>query len=97
MFGNRLRGTLLIGSTLALLAGSGVASAQIRDRVVDDPPGTQFQTQANRQAEGRRDAPSVWSRTARMQRMQGYGAYAYAPRHIVVRHHRVVRHYHYYD
>jgi hypothetical protein len=30
MAGNPLRGTLLIGSTLALLAGSGVASGQIR-------------------------------------------------------------------
>jgi hypothetical protein len=73
MFGNRLRGTLLIGSTLALLAGSGVVSAQIRDQVVDDPPGTQFQTQGNRQAEGRSAMPSVWSRSA-----HGYRAYAYA-------------------
>jgi len=91
MFANRLRGTLLIGSTLALLAGSG-ASAQIRDQVVDDPPGTQFQTQGNRLGEARSATPSVWSRSA-----HGHRAYAYAPRHIVVRHHRVVRHYHYYD
>ena len=92
MFANRLRGTLLIGSTLALLVGIGVASAQIRDRVVDDPPGTQFQTQGNRQGEARSAMPSVWSRLD-----HGYRAYAYAPRHIVLRHHRVVRHYHYFD
>jgi hypothetical protein len=92
MFRNRVRGTALIGSTLALLVGSGVASAQIRDRVVDDPPGTQFQTQGNRQGEARSAVPSVWSRSA-----NGYRAYAYASRYIVVRRHRVVRHYHYYD
>jgi len=79
MVGKRLRGTLLIGSTLALLAGSGVASGQIRDRVVDDPPGTQFQTQGNRQGEARSATPSVWSRSAHPSR-----AYRSAPGRIVV-------------
>jgi hypothetical protein len=87
-----LRSALLIGSTLALLGGTGIASAQTRDQVVDNPPGTRFQTQGVREEQGRRAQPT-WSRTARM---PGYRSYAYAPR-IVVRHHRFIRHNRWYD
>ena len=83
MFRNGARAALLIGSTLALLAGTGIGSAQIRDHFVDNPPGTQFQTQGNREWNGQR-AESVWARTAKM---RGYSSYAYAPR-VVVRHHK---------
>jgi hypothetical protein len=77
--------TLLVGLTLAALAGTGGASAQVRDQVVDEPPGTQFQTEGIREEQGRNRIPSVHSRTARR---QGVRAHAYAPRHIVVVHRR---------
>jgi len=84
----KLRTTLLIGSTVALLAGTGMAVAQ------EDPPGAQFQNQGVREEIGKTPRPSVWSRTARM---RGYGAYAYAPGRLVVRHHRFIRHHRFYD
>jgi hypothetical protein len=87
-----MRGALLIGSMLALLGGSGMTSAQTRDQVVDNPPGTSFQTKGVREDQGRRAQPT-WSRTTPM---PGYRAHAYAPR-IVVRHHRFIRHHRWYD
>src|ERR1700752_3337996 len=92
---NRLRGTLLIGSTLALLTGgTGIVSAQVRDQVVDNPPGAGFQTQGIREEQGKRAVPSAnVSRTARA---RAFGTYAYAPRPVIVRHHRI-HFYHYYD
>src|SRR5215471_14879657 len=60
--GKKMRSTLLISSIFAgLLAGSGIAAAQ----VVDDPPGSAFQTQGIREYDGLRPTPSVFSRTAR--------------------------------
>jgi hypothetical protein len=79
---NGLRAALLVGSTVAALAGTGGAFAQIRDQVVDEPPGTQFQTQGVREEQGRNRIPSVHSRTARR---QGFRPYAYAPGRVVVR------------
>ena len=52
---NSLRSAVLAGSTVALLAGTGLALAQ---------PGSRFQTQGIREANGQRATPSVWSRTA---------------------------------
>jgi hypothetical protein len=51
----------LLVSTLAFLAGTGLAAAQI----ADDPPGSAFQTQGIREYDGLRPTPSVFSRTAR--------------------------------
>ena len=52
---------LLIAPVLgALLAGSGIAVAQI----VDDPPGSAFQTQGIRESEGLRRVPSPYVRAA---------------------------------
>jgi hypothetical protein len=93
---DRLKRTFLIGSTLGLLiGGTGIASAQVRDQVIDNPPGAGFQTQGIREEQGKRGVPSAnVSRTARGRAFRSYG---YTPRHvIVVRPHRVHR-YHYYD
>jgi hypothetical protein len=54
----------LLFSTLAFLAGTGLAAAQI----ADDPPGSAFQTQGIREYDGLRPTPSVFSRTARTAR-----------------------------
>ena len=57
-----MRSKLLISSIFAgLLVGSGIAAAQ----VVDDPPGSAFQTRGIREYDGLRPTPSVSSRTAR--------------------------------
>jgi hypothetical protein len=93
---------LLIASVLgALLAGSGIAVAQM----VDDPPGSLFQTQGIRESEGLRRVPSPYARAAqeaqfRAARAAAFArqaqAYAYVPApavpHHRVPHHRVVRH-----
>jgi hypothetical protein len=97
-----MRSKLLIASIFAgLLAGSGMAAAQI----VDDPPGSAFQTQQNREGlEGVRGTPSVNSRTARAaaaaRQARGAAAaarqaraYAYIPVPVIP-HHKVVRHHH---
>jgi len=56
-----LRCTLLIGSTLAaMLVGAGIATAQ---PAVDEPPGATFQSQGNREEEGKRRDPSSLSQT----------------------------------
>jgi len=56
-----LRCTLLIGSTLAaMLVGAGIATAQ---PAVDEPPGATFQSEGNRDEEGKRPQPSPFSRT----------------------------------
>ena len=56
-----LRCTLLIGSTLAaMLVGAGIATAQ---PAVDEPPGATFQSQGNREEEGKRRDPSTLSET----------------------------------
>jgi hypothetical protein len=88
---------LLIASVLgALLAGSGTAVAQI----VDDPPGSVFQTQGIREEEGLRRVPSPYVRAARAAQFRAARAaafarqaraYAYVPA-PAVRHHKVVRH-----
>jgi hypothetical protein len=76
---------LLIASIFgALLAGSGIAVAQI----VDDPPGSLYQTQGILEGdEGVRDIPSVYIRAARAAAARQ--AHAYAP---AVQHHKAVRH-----
>jgi hypothetical protein len=51
----------LLVLTLTLLAGTGLAGAQI----ADDPPGSAFQTQGIRENDGLRPTPSVFPRTAR--------------------------------
>src|SRR5437667_210652 len=61
-----LRSKLVIASMLGLLAGTGMAAAQ----VVDDPPGSQFQDQGIREDNGL--APFDY-------RAPRAGAYAYAP------------------
>jgi hypothetical protein len=79
--------TVLAGG---LLAGSGIAVAQI----VDDPPGSVFQTQGIREEEGLRRVPSPYVRAARAAAAARQAhAYAYipvpaAPHHKVVRHRR---------
>ena len=88
---------LLIASFLgALLAGSGIAAAQI----VDDPPGSVFQSQGIREMQGLRRVPSPYVRAAqeaefRAARAAAFAraarAYAYIPGPAVP-HHRVVRH-----
>jgi len=82
---------LLIASVLeALLAASGIALAQM----VDDPPGSIFQTQGIRESEGLRAVPSPYIRAARAaEPARQARAYAYipvpaVPHHKVVRHHR---------
>ena len=84
-----MQSKLLIASIFAgLLAGSGIAAA----RVVDDPPGSAFQTQGIREYDGLRSTPSVFSRTARAAAAaQMAHAYAYIPTPAVP-HHKVVRH-----
>jgi hypothetical protein len=58
------------------LAGSGIAAAQ----VVDDPPGSAFQTQGIREYDGLRPTPSVFSRTARAAAAAASArAYSYIP------------------
>ena len=92
-----MRSKLLIASIFgAILAGNGIAVAQI----VDDPPGSAFQTQMIREADGLRGVPSPYIRAARAaQTARQARAYVYAPPqayayiHVPsVRHHRVVRH-----
>ena len=79
--------TVLAGG---LLAGSGIAVA----RIVDDPPGSVFQTQGIREEEGLRRVPSPYVRAARAAAAARQAhAYAYipvpaAPHHKVVRHRR---------
>jgi hypothetical protein len=90
--GKKMRSTLLIASIFAgLLAGSGIAAAQI----VDDPPGSVFQTQQIQEGlEGVRGTPSVNFRPARRAAAARQArAYAYIPVPSV-RHHKVVRHHH---
>jgi hypothetical protein len=82
-----MRSKLIVASIFAgLLVGSGIAAAQ----VVDDPPGSAFQTQGIREWDGLRATPSVFSRTARA--AAAAHAYAYIPvtplPQKVVRHHR---------
>ena len=78
--------TVLAGG---LLAGSGIAVA----RIVDDPPGSVFQTQGIREEEeGLRRVPSPYARAARAAaRARHAHAYAYMPV-PAARHHKVVRH-----
>ena len=84
-----MRSKLLIASIFgALLAGSGIAVAQI----VDDPPGSVFQTQGIREEEGLRRVPSPYVRAARAAAAaHAARAYAYMPAPAVP-HHKVVRH-----
>ncbi|HEY7301698.1 MAG TPA: hypothetical protein VH684_27735 [Xanthobacteraceae bacterium] len=84
-----MRSKLLIGLALAgLLAGSAMAAAQ----VVDDPPGSAFQTMGERMSMGYTATPSVFSPTARAAAAaQTAHAYAYIPAPAVP-HHKVVRH-----
>ena len=94
-----MRSKLLIASIFgALLAGSGIAVAQI----VDDPPGSVFQTQGIRESEGLRAVPSPYvraaqeaefraARAAAFARQPQAQAYAYMPAPAVP-HHKVVRH-----
>jgi len=82
-----MRSKLLIAAVFAgSLAGSGMAVAQI----VDDPPGSLYQTQGIIESdEGVRDIPSVYIRTARAAAARQAHAYAPAvPHHKAVRHHR---------
>ena len=83
--GKKMRSTLLIASIFAgLLAGSGIAAAQI----VDDPPGSLYQTQGILEGdEGVRGSPYVYIRAARAAAARQ--AHAYAP---AVQHHKAVRH-----
>src|SRR5215470_11984314 len=87
--GEKKMSKLLIASVLgALLAISGIAVAQI----VDDPPGSVFQTQGIREEEGLRRVPSPYVRAARAAAAaHAARAYANVPA-SVVRHHKVVRH-----
>jgi hypothetical protein len=88
---------LLIASIFgALLVGSGLAVAQI----VDDPPGSVFQTQGIRDMQGIRPVPSPYARADRAAQFRAARAaaaaraaqaYAYVPG-PAVRHHKVVRH-----
>jgi hypothetical protein len=79
------RSTLLIGSTLAaLLAGNGLAAAY------DDPPGTRYQTQGNRESEGKTAVPSPYSRSGHNREVPAPRAYASSRRHVTI-HHRKYR------
>jgi hypothetical protein len=80
-----MRSKLLIAAVFAgSLAGSGMAVAQL----VDDPPGSLYQTQGIIESdEGVRDIPSVYIRAARAAAARQ--AQAYAP---AVQHHKAVRH-----
>jgi hypothetical protein len=80
---------LLIASIFgALLAGSGIAVAQI----VDDPPGSVFQSQGIREMQGLRRVPSPYVRAARAAAFARQAqVYAYLPI-PAERHHKVVRH-----
>jgi hypothetical protein len=80
-----LRGTVLIGSILAALcAGIGIAAAQ---------PGATFQTQGERQSEGKTAVPSPYSRTVHSPEVRGgRHAYGYVRHHVIVRHHRYYEH-----
>ena len=77
--------TVLAGG---LLAGSGIAVA----RIVDDPPGSVFQTQGIREEEGLRRVRSPYVRAARAAAAARHAhAYAYiraVPHHKVVHRHR---------
>jgi hypothetical protein len=82
-----MRSKLLIASIFAgLVASTGIAAAQ----VVDDPPGSAYQTQGIREWNGQRATPSVFSRTARAAAAAAHDYYAYisAP---PVRGHKVVQ------
>jgi hypothetical protein len=92
MVKENMRSKLLIASIFAaLMAGTGIAAAQ-----VDDPPGSSFQDRGIREDLGRTATPSVWSRTAGRARAEararaqvyGYIPAPAAPRHRVVQHHR---------
>jgi hypothetical protein len=86
-----MKSKLLIASIFAaLLAGSGIAAAQI----VDDPPGSAFQTLQNREGlEGVRGTPSVFPRTAwAAAAARQARAYAYIPVPAVPHHKVVGRH-----
>ena len=99
--GEKKMSKLLIASVLgALLAGSGIAAAQI----VDDPPGSVFQSQGIREMQGLRRVPSPYvraaqeaefraARAAAFARQPQAQAYAYVPA-PAVRHHKVARHHH---
>jgi hypothetical protein len=81
-----LRSTLVIGSTIAtLFVGMGMAVAQI-----DNPPGATFQTEGQRESNGKTAVPSPYSRSAHQPEVPipGRRSYAYGRRHIVIRHHR---------
>ena len=66
----------LLVSTLAFLAGTGLAAAQI----ADDPPGSAFQTQGIREYDGLRPTPSVFSRKSpAVAAAAGALAYSYIP------------------
>jgi hypothetical protein len=87
MVKENMRSKLMIASIFtALVAGTGIAAAQI----VDDPPGSAFQDQGIREWNGQRATPSVFSRTAARARAlaaQANAAAAAASRHKAVRHH----------
>jgi hypothetical protein len=69
----------------ALLAGSGIAVAQI----VDDPPGSAFQTQGIRESEGLRAVPSPYVRAAQEAQFRAARAAEFARQALP---HRMVRH-----
>jgi hypothetical protein len=83
------RNALLIGSTMAaLLAGGGLAAAQ------DDPPGTLYQTEGNRESEGKTPLPSPYSRSGHNREVSPQReaaptrAYASSRRHASPRKHK---------
>ena len=82
-----LRGPVLIGAMLAAFtAGTTAVMAQ-----GDEPPGARFQTESNR--EGLMAVPAIPSPYSRrvhppeIRGLQRLRAYAYRPRHVIVRRH----------
>src|SRR6516225_2214450 len=75
--GKTMTSKFLIASVFAgLLAGSGIAAAQ----VVYDPPGSAFQTRGIREYDGLRPTPSAFSRKSRAAApAAGARAFAYIP------------------
>jgi hypothetical protein len=86
---NNSASTFLVASALAaFLAGSGLAAAQ----VADDPPGSAFQDQGIREADGYSPFDGMRQVLSGTAVHNAFGPYAYAPGRATVRHHKTARH-----
>jgi len=80
---------LLVASALAaFLAGTGLAAAQ----VADDPPGSAFQDQGIREADGYSVFEGVRQAPRAATIHNASRPYAFAPGRVAVRHHQTGRH-----